>query len=167
MGIIAVTGTPCTGKTTLAKQLAKQLGYTYVSLLEFARQHKLLEEYDDRRKSWIVDTDKLSQIISKELNMGNYVLDSHLSHYLSSQVVELCVVCTCSDLKKLKRRLEQRGYSKEKVRENLDAEIFKVCLVEVTERHKNIVEIDTCKLTLKEALKRVLKHIKEPSNNVG
>jgi broad-specificity NMP kinase len=46
-------------------------------------------------------------------------------------------------LKKLKKRLEKRNYSKSKIRENLDAEIFDVCLVEAKEKGHKIKVIET------------------------
>ena len=73
------------------------------------------------------------------------VIDSHLSHYLPKKYVKLCVVTKC-DLKVLKKRLEKRKYSKGKVRENLDAEIFDVCLNEAKELGHKVKVVDTTKL---------------------
>jgi adenylate kinase len=95
---------------------------------------KLSEGYDKKLKSKIVDVKKLNkklvEIIKKEKNL---VIDSHLSHYLDKKYVDLCVVVKCG-LEKLKKRLEKRKYSKKKIRDNLDSEIFDVCFVEALER---------------------------------
>ena len=48
-----------------------------------------------------------------------------------------------NSLKTLKKRLEKRGYSKEKVRENLDAEIFDTCRIEALEAGHNVEVIYT------------------------
>ena len=73
------------------------------------------------------------------------IIDSHLSHYLLKEYVKLCVVTKC-DIKVLKGRLEKRKYSKLKVRENMDAEIFDICFGEAEDFGHKIKIIDTTKL---------------------
>jgi adenylate kinase len=63
---------------------------------------------------------------------------------LPSKYVDLCYVTKC-DLKTLKKRLEKRRYSKEKIRENLDAEILDVCLIEALENKHKVKVINTTK----------------------
>jgi len=140
--IIIVTGTPATGKTKVAKEIAKRLKYKYIDVNSIIKENKLAEGYDDKLKSKIVDVNNLNKILLKI--KGNAVIDSHLSHYLPKKFVDLCIITKC-DLKVLKKRLEKRGYSKEKIRENLNAEIFDVCLVEANERKHNIMVIDNTK----------------------
>ena len=72
------------------------------------------------------------------------IIDSHLSHYLPEKYADLCIVTKC-DLRKLSRRLKKKGYSPNKVRENLDAEIFDICLNEAKERGHKVIVIDTTK----------------------
>ena len=72
------------------------------------------------------------------------VIDSHLSHYLPKKYVNLCIITKCG-LKELERRLKKKNYSKQKIRENLDAEIFDVCLNEAKENKHNVIIIDTTK----------------------
>ncbi len=140
--IIIVTGTPATGKTKVAKEIAKRLEYKYIDVNSIIKENKLTEDYDNKLKSKIVDINKLKKILMKI--KGNAVIDSHLSHYLPKKFVDLCIVTKC-DLKVLKKRLEKRGYNKEKIRENLNAEIFDVCLIEASEKKHKIMIIDTSK----------------------
>ena len=70
------------------------------------------------------------------------VIDSHLSHYLPNKYADLCIVAKC-DLRILKQRLKNKNYSKEKARENMDAEIFDVCLEEAKENNHKIFIVDT------------------------
>jgi adenylate kinase len=72
------------------------------------------------------------------------IIDSHLSHYLPKKYVDLCIVTKCS-LKILEKRLKKRGYHEEKIRENLDVEIFDVCLNEARSLNHNIIVTDTTK----------------------
>ncbi len=129
--IICISGSVGCGKTTYAKKLAKQLGYTYVDVKKVLRDEGLDGSYDDVRKCSVIDVKKLVKVLLKLLKEDS-VVDSHLSHYLPASKVSKVVICKCS-LKKLEERLKKRRYSKAKIRENLDCEIFDVCLVEATE----------------------------------
>jgi adenylate kinase len=142
MKVIAVTGTPGTGKTTIAKRMAKQKGCKYLDVTKLVKENKLYDSYDRKKKAYDVDVKKLNRFLIKTIlyeipkKTKCLVIDSHLSHYLPARYVDLCIV-TKTDLKKLKKRLEKRGYSAAKVRENMDAEIFDVCLNEAKEEgHK-------------------------------
>ena len=153
MKVIIVTGSVASGKTTLAEKLAKKLNFEYLDVNKII--NKIYEGYDKKRKSKIVDVKKLNKNLIKEINdfkslnkktnikknnkkiVKGLIIDSHLSHYLPKRYVDLCIVTKC-DLKKLEKRLRKRGYSKEKIRENLDAEIFDVCLNEAKELGHNV-----------------------------
>lgn len=79
----------------------------------------------------------------KKIRKG-IIIDSHLSHYLPAKYVDLCIVAKC-DLNELKKRLKKRRYGEDKIRENLDAEIFDVCLTEAKENNHKIFVINTTK----------------------
>src|SRR3989338_4410358 len=131
--IIIVIGTPGTGKTYLAKKLARYLNYQYIDVKKLLKKNNLLINYDFKAKKM---NKLLIALITKSKN--NLFIDSHLAHYLPKKYVNLCIVCKC-DLKELKKRLVKRGYSKQKIRENLDAEIFDVCYIEAVERKHKVV----------------------------
>jgi adenylate kinase len=135
--VIIVTGTPGTGKTTYAKALAQQLGYRYLDLHEFIVAKGLAEEKDVERDSLIIDEQALVEaLLPTVVARPETVVDGHLSYCVPPEHVTKCVVTKC-ELKELKTRLEARGYSEAKVRENLDAEIFDVCLHDSAEHgHK-------------------------------
>jgi len=144
MKAIIVTGTPGTGKTTIAKQIAKEFSLEYVDVSKFIEKEGLKESYDSERKCMVVDTGKLSKVLIKLINKSEkkLVIDSHLSHYLPKKHVKLCVVTKCG-LKELKKRLKKRGYDEKKLRENLDSEIFDICLVEAKEAGHEIFVFQT------------------------
>ena len=167
MKTIIVTGTPGTGKTTVAKGLAKGLDLKYIDANIIIKKHKLSDGYDKKRKSRIIGIKKLNKALIKEISMlkkdkGNkagcngIVIDSHLSHYLPKRYVDMCIVTRCN-LKELKRRLTRRKYSAGKVRENMDAEIFDVCLAEAKEKGHKTIEIDTTK-GIKQKLNKMIKN---------
>ena len=83
------------------------------------------------------------------------IIDSHLSHYLPKKYVDLCVITKCS-LKTLEKRLKKKKYSKEKIKENLECEIFDVCLNEAKEAGHKILVVDTTKgIKLKEIIRKI------------
>ena len=61
MKVIAVTGTPGTGKTSLSKKLAKRMGFYYMDVNRIISKHKLAEGYDKKRKTKVVDVKKLNK----------------------------------------------------------------------------------------------------------
>jgi len=138
--IICVSGTPGTGKTTLSKKLAQKLKGRYLSGNSIIKKYSLSEGYDKKKDCKIVDAKKFAQAAQKECKEKSkiYIVDSHLSHNLPKNKINLCIICKCS-LKVLEKRLKVRKYSKEKVRENLDAEIFDVCFIEAQEKKHNII----------------------------
>lgn len=143
---IIVSGCPGTGKTTIAKKISKEKKYDYIDINEVIKKNKLKEGYDKKRKSIIVDVKKLNKALINLIKNSEktLVIDGHLSHYLPKEYVKSCIITKC-DLKVLKKRLEKRKYSKAKVRENLDAEIFDTCRIEALENGYKVKVVDTTK----------------------
>lgn len=138
--IIAISGVPGTGKTTLAKQLAKTSGYTYVDVKKIIMDEELYAAYNKKADTYDVDVEILDEWLSDNLDLqDNLIIDSHLSHELS--FVDKIVVCNC-ELGVLKARLEARGYSESKIRDNLDSEIFDYCYSEAVELGKKATKVD-------------------------
>ena len=145
--ITIVTGTPGTGKTTTAKKIAEKKRAVYIDVNDVINHNKLKEGYDKKRKAAIIDIKKLSkvliQIIKEARKKGiSLIIDSHLAHYVSHKHVDICVV-TKTSLKKLKQRMKKRGYHKAKIEENLECEIFDVCLTEAQEAGHKVKIITT------------------------
>ncbi len=144
MKTIIVSGSVCTGKTTLAKLIAKHLDFKYIDVNEVIKEKNLCERYDKERKCNVIDEKKLAKVLIEIIKKSkkNLIIDSHMSHFIPANYVDLCIITKCS-LKTLKARLQERGYSENKVRENLEAEIFDTCLIEAEEMKHNILIIDT------------------------
>lgn len=145
--IIAVTGTPGTGKTEIAKELARLYGYKYLDMNKFAEEKKLIVGLDKERGSKIVDTKGLRELFIPD----NYVVDGHLSHYVQADVI--VVLRTRPDF--LEKRLLQRGWPPEKAGENMEAEILGVCSSEALNTGERVLEFDTSECTPREAAKTI------------
>ncbi|MBI2523054.1 adenylate kinase family protein [Candidatus Woesearchaeota archaeon] len=95
-------------------------------------------------KKPIKKNNKTKSVKNNKNVKNGIIIDSHLSHYLPKKYVNLCIITKC-DLKELERRLKKKNYSKQKIRENLDAEIFDICLNEAKERVHRAIVINTTK----------------------
>lgn len=140
--MIVITGTPGVGKSTLAVFLQKKFGWRRLDIHKYYSQ--LSDGYNNKKKCYDLSLPKLKKkvLAVRDRDTTPLIIDSHVAHYLPSKMVDLCVVLTQSNLKKLKKRLEQRGYGRNKVRENLDAEIMQVCLAEAQEQGHRLLVFD-------------------------
>lgn len=134
--VVAITGTPGTGKTTVAEILRKR-GYRVFSVNDLAERLDCIIGEEDGCK--IVDVEELADRIAEVLPKGLVFLEGHLSHLLNPNVA---IVLRCNPVE-LKRRLEKKGWNREKVLENVEAEIVDSILIEALECCGEVYEIDT------------------------
>jgi len=155
MKVICVSGCVGTGKTSLSKKLIKELKYNLIDVTKLIKEKKLSGGYDKENQCEIIDIKKLNKVLIEIINKGksNIIIDSHLSHYLPKKYVDLCIVTTC-DISALRERLKKRNYSVQKIKDNIEAEIFDTIVIEAKERKHNLMILDTTKgYDLKEIVK--------------
>lgn len=56
---VIITGTPGVGKTVHCEQLAQEIGLKHLSVNQVAKDRDCYETFDEERKSWVVDEDKV------------------------------------------------------------------------------------------------------------
>ena len=148
--IIALTGTPGTGKTTVATLLKKK-SYTVVELNKLAKEKGFVDGYDEERECSIIDVEKLQVYLKENLFKKNekIILDGLLSHLVKN--VDLVIILRCHP-GELKKRLETKGWSERKISENVEAETLDIILCEAAELHEknHLFEIDTTHKTVRE-----------------
>ncbi|RLI84468.1 NMP kinase [Archaeoglobales archaeon] len=155
--IVALSGTPGTGKTSVADHLSSF--YEVRSVSDLAKKMDcILDEEDENGKVLVIDTECLSKKISSF--RGKYkdevlVIEGHLAHLLPSDVI---IVLRCNPIK-LKERLSKKEWTTEKVLENVEAELLDVILVEALETSNNVYEIDTSDKTIKKVSEIVVEII--------
>ena len=130
---IALTGTPGTGKTTVAKLLP----YKVIDINALVKGGMNLG-IDPERGCLEADMDALAGRLEEMDNEEISILEGHFAHHF----VNWAIVLRLSP-PSLRSRLEKRGYSMEKTRENLEAEALDVILVEAVEFCGRVDEIDT------------------------
>lgn len=134
--LVALTGTPGVGKTTVCGILKNR--FNVIDLNLFAKENGCYGDYDEYAGSYDVDTDKVSDLLQKFRKGKTTVMDGHLSHFVDC---DLIIVLRCSP-SVLSARLSERNYKKEKVIENVQAEILDVILCESEAANESVFEID-------------------------
>ncbi|NJE03312.1 adenylate kinase family protein [Thermococcus sp. MV11] len=147
--IIAVTGTPGVGKTTVSKLLSERLGYEYVSVKDFALERGIGERVGDELE---IDVDELADAMAGEFKGRDVVIDGHLSHFVPADVV----VVLRAHPRLIAERLEKRGYPRKKLAENVEAELVDVILVEALEENENVLEVDTTGKTPEQVVEEII-----------
>jgi adenylate kinase len=145
---VALTGTPGTGKTSVARILADR-GYAVESFDNLAANHVV--GHDSGRGCDVVDVASVNDAFQPAKDI---IVEGHLSHLLD---MEAAVVLRCHP-ETLQKRLQQKGWPETKVQENMAAEGLSIILAEAIERYgyQNIMEIDTTHQSPLQTTKRII-----------
>ena len=152
---IAITGTPGVGKSTVVEQF-KKANYEVVSVLELAKQHGCVGEFDESKDSQEIEIHQLAELLEFEGSI-NTIIDGHLSHFLS---VDAIVVLRCNP-HVLRERLSQRGYKDAKVNANTEWEMLSGTWSEILEfeMEQPVMEIDTSETSPQLVFDRIVEWI--------
>jgi adenylate kinase len=160
--VIAITGTPAVGKSTFGKLLAEELPNSMViELNDLVDQYKLFSGIDElgARIVKIKELEKKTkELIKEHQKNSNIIIVGHLAPELRIDL-DLVIVLRAK-LKELIKRLEERGYSIEKVRENLISESIDYCGEKSMDMCREVYEVENEK-----EKKEILKYIKDRYNN--
>lgn len=161
--LIIICGTPGTGKTGVANRL-KKMGFRILHLSDLVIREKLYLKYDEERDSYVIDPDKLIRKIIeiKEKTTKPLIIEGVGAEIIPKELVDLCFVLICEP-KELERRLKAKGYSKEKIDENLEAERLNLIWGEALDNYgaDKVIVIDTTNLTEEEVARRIISEIKK------
>lgn len=143
--LIILTGTPGTGKSSVAKQLQTAYNIPVLEINKIVKEKERFHGYNHRRDTLIIDEIAVDDYLTKRLTeLEVVVVVGHYVEFPALQTARLVFVLRC-DPAVLRKRLQERGYSQVKIDENIDAEIMQVCLEEGRAffRDATILEFDT------------------------
>jgi adenylate kinase len=156
--IIAVSGTPGTGKSVFARALARKLGAHLVDLNGLIKRKKLFKlDVDGIR---IANLRGMRSEFAKVVrnSSGPIVVEGLLAHLLQAKYLTHVVVLRTRP-KVLEKRLRARKYSGTKLRDNLEAEALSIIIWEAVQEHgiDRVYEIDTTRTKVTTTVKLFLK----------
>ena len=136
--VIFISGTPCTGKTTVASDLNDYLSSNgfhsrLIKVNDFAIENDLVLGEDPDKLYKVIDIDGLNESLNEEIDKNSdcvLIVEGHLSH-LCEGADKMIVLRLNPSI--LKDRLEERNYASSKIQENLEAEALAVCSAEAYE----------------------------------
>ena len=172
MKLVIISGTPGTGKTTVSNKISEMIDATIITLNELAISEGLIHNFDKKRDTNVVDIDRLvSHVLKKveELKENGkqlLIIESHFSDIVPNAMINYAIVLRCEP-SELSDRLEKRNYRKEKIAENLQAEILGNCANYLVKKDLEIplLEIDTTLLKV-EAVARIILDIIQDNINI-
>jgi len=136
---ILITGTPGTGKSTLSQELALRTSFNCINVGDLAKQEELFDGWDDKYDCHVLDEDRVVDEMEDRMSDGGNIVDYHGCDFFPERWFDIVFVLRTNNTV-LFERLEQRNYSEEKIKENVQCEIFQTLLEEARESYDtNIV----------------------------
>ncbi|MCD6247200.1 MAG: AAA family ATPase [Candidatus Diapherotrites archaeon] len=157
---LLITGSPGTGKTTIAKQLAKRLRCKMINEADFALQ-KGIAKWDHSNAELEIPLRKLKQELSKVLGKNNnIIIEGHTLCEIKLDVDAVVLLRVHPEI--LQERLERKGYNDMKIMDNVFCEGIDYCKKHVFRRYKKnkIIEVKNEK-GIRETLNTIIKELKE------
>jgi adenylate kinase len=159
--VILVTGTPCVGKTSVARLLTSKLDAFYVNLTELAIRENLVLGKDKERDSIIVDENRMQRKIGEIIancNKKDIIIDGHYAVSVVPKNLVSYVFVLRRNPVELRKFMENCGFSGRKLWENLASEILDVCLVDALNAHGEgkVCELDTTGKTIEKVVDKIL-----------
>ncbi|MCX8208146.1 MAG: adenylate kinase family protein [Sulfolobales archaeon] len=156
--VIAISGTPGTGKSSVGLAIARLLGVDIVELSDLVLEKELYVDYDNKRMSFIIDELRVKEYVRKlALEKGRLVVVGHYSEIVDDDILDKIVVLRINPVE-LARRLAQKGWSVEKIRENIEAELIGVCTGNALSEHPvdKVCEVDVSGKSVDEVAREVI-----------
>jgi adenylate kinase len=124
---LVITGNPGVGKHTSAKIIAEKIGTEIVDINKVAIDNNAIAKKTDRGLE--VNVKRLVSMLAKVLKTKkDLVLVGHLAPYVLKPAGISMVAVLRRSPYELEKTLKKRGYSMDKVRENLASEILGISL---------------------------------------
>ncbi|MBN2150200.1 MAG: adenylate kinase family protein [Candidatus Lokiarchaeota archaeon] len=158
--ILALSGTPGVGKSSVASAIATAVNAEVISMAEFVGARNLQDAYDVDRSTRVVDEGRAREALLREIVVGRsrddveWVIIEGLMADVVADQCDLAVVLRL-DPRVVKARLELRGYDPKKVAENVQAELLGTCTYHMQEMRKDFLDVDTTGKDIGEVAKAI------------
>ena len=158
--VIIITGVPGVGKTSVSRIISERLDWPHIEISKLAKEERLITVYDERRDTEEVDQKLVKTRISEivEASKSPLVVEGHFAYnVVPREIVNFAIVLRRAPWV-LQYELSARGYSDEKIRENMEAELIDLCLIEAVEAlgPEVVCEINTTDKAPEEAANEVI-----------
>lgn len=161
-----ITGNPGVGKHTTAKIIAEKINADIIDINDVAIDNNATGKKTDLGLD--VDVKRLVRLLEKQLKAErDLVIVGHLAPYVLKPVgISLVAVLRRSPYE-LEKTLKKRGYSVDKVRENVASEILGTSLYDSlkTFGRRKVAEFDTTGKTPKETADEILAALQKKSKS--
>lgn len=162
--VIVISGTPGVGKTTVAKELARRLKGKVYTLSDLALEMKTIIGYDEERKSYIIDEEKLVREVLNIISESKsevVIFEGHYGELVPQEKVEKLIILRLNPIM-LKGRLKRKGWSLRKVIENVEAELLGVCTYNALREYpeSKVCEVDVTGKSIEEIVNEILEILK-------
>ncbi|MHA1680932.1 MAG: adenylate kinase family protein [Promethearchaeota archaeon] len=165
MKIVIISGTPCTGKTSLSLLFGEEMGASLIPLGEFVKEKKIFDSWDDADQSYVIDEERardalLSHIerLQENESITMLVIEGLFSDVIADHA-DLRIVLRVHPTV-LEKRLKARGYPEKKIFDNLQSEVLGTCSKHMKDEVGNeFLDIDTTSMSPREvfdAIRKVL-----------
>jgi adenylate kinase len=167
--IILLSGTPGTGKTSVAQELFSQFQYRFISAGQVVLEENLYGAEDVARDTKVVDNDNTFFAHKLETLSEDLIFECHYADMLDHPQISLGIILRCHPTV-LETRLKSRGYSDQKLRENGEAELLGASSSYMLEKQdlvkgNTLFEIDTTHISILDIANCIHEIIQHPSQH--
>jgi len=154
---VVLTGTPGIGKSLIASKLREEIGRRFNKGLE------VVNDFDFSKTNKCLDRNNKVDLVCFETNFRKkfenlgFIAEGHIFCEVSLENVFVFVLRL--EPRKLYQRLLKKGYSKNKIRDNLFTEALDYCYIKALENYdrKKVFQIDTSKKSFKDVIAYIVK----------
>jgi adenylate kinase len=155
--VVAITGTPGTGKTTISRMVAGKLGSCELISANDLVKEKGLYTGHTKDGEIIVDMRKLGSEIGRRIRSSSsdaIIIEGHL--LCDIRVNGAVAIVIREHLGTLLDRMEKRGYGRKKIEDNIVAEAIDYCGVNAMGNYTEVYEIESGAVAVDQIL-RIIK----------
>ncbi len=166
MKVIVITGTPASGKTTIADKVAKRIGDAEViHANDIVRSKRLFTAYA-RDGAMLAQMGRLKKELEKRIRSskkGVVIVEGHL--LCDMRIRKAIAIVVREHLRVLEGRMEKRGYAVSKIKENIISEAIDYCGISAQKNYGQVFEIMNGKRAVSEVTS-LIKGMKTTKNGI-